>query len=445
MNIVELDKKHLWHPFTQMKDWLNEDPLVIERGEGNYLIDMEGKRYLDGVSSLWVLVHGHNHPEINNAIKSQLDKIAHSTMLGLTNPQPVMLADMLIKLVPEGLKKVFYSDNGSTSVEIALKMAFQYWRHKGINFKTKFAYLDNSYHGDTLGAVSVGGIELFHGTFKPLLFEGVKLPSPYCYRCQFGREKGCCSFECLEESRKVLIQKKDELSALIVEPLVQGAAGMITQPEGYLRELANICKENKILLILDEVATGFGRTGKMFACEHENVSPDILCVAKGITGGYLPLAATITTEEIFNAFLGEYKEFKTFFHGHTYTGNALACAAAIANLKLFEKESTITKMQRGIERFAQKLRRFEQHRYVGDVRQRGYMIGIEIVKDKDTKEPFPLEEKVAIRISLRARKYGIITRPLGNVLVMMPPLSITIDEIDMLCDGMYNSLIDVLE
>jgi len=445
MNTAEKDKKFIWHPFTQMKDWLKEEPVVIERGEGNCLIDDKGNRYIDGVSSLWVIVHGHNHPFINDAIKQQLDKIAHTTMLGLTNPKAAELAEKLVNIAPKGLSKVFYSDNGSTSVEIAMKMAFQYFQHKGEKLRTKFAYLNNSYHGDTLGAVSVGGIQLFHSTFKPLLFKGFKLPSPYCYRCEFGKTLETCSRECVKKSREILVKNKETIAALIMEPLVQGAAGMITQPKGYLKEIAEICKENNILMILDEVATGFGRTGKMFACEHEDVSPDFLCVAKGITGGYLPLAATLTTNEVYNAFLGEYSEFKTFFHGHTYTGNPLACAAAVANLKLFETEQTIKKMQRGIKYLSKKLEKFKSYKFVGEVRQCGYMVGVEIVKNKQTKEMFPIEDRVCIKISAKAREFGVITRPLGNVLVMMPPLSITDDEIDILCDGIYNSMLKVLE
>ncbi len=444
MNIKELDKRYIWHPFTQMRDWLNEEPLVIERGEGNYLVDDRGNRYLDAVSSLWVTVHGHNHPVINDAIKEQLSKIAHSTMLGLTNPPAAILAERLIKIAPKGLVKLFYSDNGSTAVEVALKMAFQYFRHIGIKEKTGFAYLNNSYHGDTIGAVSVGGIELFHSTFKPLLFEGFRLPSPYCYRCEFGKDRETCKKECITKAEEVLTENRESIAALIMEPLVQGAAGIITQPEGYLAEMARICRENGILLILDEVATGFGRTGKMFACEHEGVEPDFLCVAKGITGGYLPLAATLTTEKVFNAFLGDYAEFKTFFHGHTYTGNPLASAAAIANLELFEKENTLYNVQKGVQQFKKSLERFKSHKNVGEVRQCGYMIGIEIVKDKKTKEMFELKEKICIKISAKARDYGIITRPLGNVLVIMPPLSVNEHEIEKICLAMYQAMTDTI-
>lgn len=444
MNWQEKDKKYIWHPFTQMKDWLQEEQLVIERGEGNYLIDTEGNKYFDGVSSLWVNVHGHCNERLNNALFEQAKKISHSTLLGLSNTKAIELAEKLIEIVPEGLTKVFYSDNGSTAVEIAIKMAFQYFQHKGKKNKTKFAYLTHSYHGDTIGAVSVGGIDLFHSIFRPLLFDAVKLPSFYCYRCEFGLDRNTCSRECLTKAKEILRENKEEISALVMEPIVQGASGMIVHPEGVLKELAKTCKEFGILLILDEVATGFGRTGKMFACEYEMVVPDFLCVAKGITGGYLPLAVTITNQEIFNAFLGEYEEFKTFFHGHTYTGNPLACAVAIENIKLFDENKIIDKMQEKIEFFSRCLEIFENHKNVGEVRQKGFMVGIEIVKDRVSKEIFPFREKVAIKISQKARKYGLITRPLGNVLVLMPPLSSTKEELNFICDSLYKSLCDIL-
>lgn len=444
MDIREKDKAYIWHPFTQMKDWLNEHNVVIERGEGNYLIDTDGKRYLDGVSSLWVNLHGHNNKTINDAIEAQLKKIAHSTMLGLTNVPATLLAERLIKILPSGLTKVFYSDNGSTSVEVALKMAFQYWQHKGNKNKTKFAFLNNSYHGDTIGAVSVGGIELFHSLFKPLLFNAVKLPSPYCYRCEFSLNRENCAIYCLKKIEDIISEQKEELCAVIMEPLVQGAAGMLVHFDGFLKRISELCKKNNILLILDEVATGFGRTGKMFASLHEQVTPDLICLSKGISGGYLPLAATVATDEIFNAFLGEYEEFKTFFHGHSYTGNSLACAAGLASLDLFEKENCLAKVNEGEKIFEEELKKFLDYEFVGEVRRKGYMIGVEIVKDRKTKGLFAIKEKVCIRISHQARKYGVFTRPLGNVLVMVPPLSITKDEIKLLCDAVYKSMRDIL-
>lgn len=443
-DLKELDKKYIWHPFTQMKEWLREEPLIIERGKGNFLYDDKGNKYFDAVSSLWVLVHGHNNGRLNSAIKRQLNKIAHSTLLGLANEPSILLAEMLVKILPEGLTKVFYSDNGSTAVEIALKMAFQYWQIKGKKKKFSFAYLNDSYHGDTIGAVSVGGIELFHGIFKPLLFNGFRLPTPYCFRCEFGKEPDSCNRECLIKAKEILKENCESIAGLIMEPLVQGAGGMITHFEGFLKELALTCKELDILLILDEVATGFGRTGKYFACQWEDVTPHIICLAKGITGGYLPLAVTAVREEIFNAFLGEYAEFKTFFHGHTYTGNPLACAVAIENLKLFEEKKLIDKVISNSEYLSKKLNIYREHKNVGEVRQKGFMVGIELVKNRGTKEPFPLEDRIGYKISMNARKYGVITRPLGNVLVMMPPISVKKREIDLMCDGIYKSLIEIL-
>jgi adenosylmethionine-8-amino-7-oxononanoate aminotransferase len=439
--INKLDKTYLWHPFTQMKEWAEESHLIITEGRGSFLKDITGKWYIDGVSSIWVTVHGHRKKEINDAIKEQVDKISHSTLLGLTHPPAAILAEKLVKLLQKSLgsrgerpfaptlSRVFYSDNGSTAVEIALKMAFQYWRHKGVKSKKTFLSLNNGYHGDTIGAVSVGGIDLFHNIFSPLLFKTYKAPSPYCYRCELGKELRSCRLYCLQAMEKIMHQHHKKIAALIIEPLVQGAGGMIVAPAGYLKQVRKLCSKYDILMIADEVATGFGRTGKMFACEHENVSPDILCIAKGITGGYLPLAATIATEEIYTAFLGEFRELKTFFHGHTYTGNQLACAAAIANIDLFKKEKTLQKMQMKIGSLGKELEKIKEFQHVGDIRQKGFMAGIELVKNKKTKEPYPHEEKMGWKVCLKARENGLIIRPLGNVVVLMPPLSLSQQEL----------------
>ena len=423
--IEKLDREHLWHPFTQMKEWAEEPPLIITGGRGVFLKDIYGRWYIDGVSSLWVNVHGHGKKEIDDAIKEQVDRISHSTLLGLTHPLAAELAGMIVKIAPKGLTKVFYSDSGSTAVEIGLKMAFQYWQHKGNKEKTKFISLTNAYHGDTIGAVSVGGIELFHELFSPLLFESFKAPSPYCYRCELKKKYPSCKLACLKKMEDVLKKHHKEIAGLVIEPLVQGAAGMIVFPDGYLKGARRLCDKYNILMIADEVATGIGRTGKMFACGHEGVSPDILCLAKGITGGYLPLAATVTAEKIYKVFLGNYRDLKSFFHGHTYTGNQLACAAAVANLSLFKKEGTLSKMRPGIKILERELAKISKHPHVGDVRQKGFMAGIELVRDKGTKEPYPLEEKVGIRVCAEARKNGVIIRPLGNVIVLMPPLVIS--------------------
>lgn len=437
--LAEADKQYLWHPFTQMKDWIKDEPLIIEEAKGSYLKDASGRRYLDGVSSLWVNVHGHRKKEIDAAVKRQLHKLAHSTLLGLGNVPSIELAGELIKIAPGGLVKVFYSDSGSTSVEIALKMAYQYWQYQDKN-KTKFIHLDNAYHGDTIGSVSVGGMDLFHKTYQGLIFESYKADSPYCYRCPKGKVYPLCNFECLESLKEILKAQSQSIAALIVEPLVQAAAGMLVWPQGVYKEMARLCKEHNVLLIADEVAVGVGRTGTMFASEWEGVYPDILCLAKGITGGYLPLAATLTTQNIFDAFLGEYKEQKTFFHGHTYTGNPLACAAALANLELFKKEKTLEKLKPKIKFLKEELEKFNALENVGDIRQKGFMVGIELVKNKQTKEPYAWEERIGIKVCQKAREYGVILRPLGNVIVLMPPLSISKEELKQLIDAAYKAI-----
>jgi len=439
--LERLDKEHLWHPFTQMKEWCEESPVIITEGRGSFLKDITGRWYIDGVSSLWVSVHGHRKKEIDTAIKEQVDKISHSTLLGLTHPPAIELAEKLVQIVNapaatrnRTLSRVFYSDNGSTSVEIALKIAYQYWQHKGIKEKKMFVSLKNAYHGDTVGAVSVGGIDLFHSIFSSLLFKTYHVPSPYCYRCELKREHPFCKLYCLTKMEETLKKHHKKIAALIIEPMVQGAGGMIVSPPGYLKGVRKLCNKYNILMIADEVATGFGRTGKMFACGHEGVKPDIFCIAKGITGGYLPLAATMTTEKIYRAFLGRYKEFKTFFHGHTYTGNQLACAAALANLELFRKEKTLKKMQSKIAILKNGLSGIAKLPHAGDVRQKGFMVGIELVNNKKTKEPYPLEYKMGMKVCNIAREKGLLIRPLGNVIVLMPPLSISNQELKRLID-----------
>lgn len=434
------DRRYVWHPFTQMQDWEKETPLIIERGEGNYLIDVYGNRYLDGISSLWVTLHGHRKAELDQAVKAQLDKIAHSTLLGLANVPSIQLAKKLAAIAPAGLVKIFYSDNGSTAVEIGLKMAFQYWQQLGAVSKVKFISFSNAYHGDTIGSVSVGGIDLFHQIYKPLLFQTLQAPYPNCYRCPFAKEPAECGLYCAEKLELLAARNHQDLAALVIEPLVQGAAGMITAPPGFLARVKEICRHYNMLMIVDEVATGFGRTGKMFACEHEAVSPDILALAKGITGGYLPLAATLTTEEVYQGFCGEYRELKTFFHGHTYTGNPLAAAAALANLEIFERENILNKLPDKIARLSKGLEAFKDLPAVGDVRQCGMMAGIELVKDKAAKEPYPLEARIGHRVIMEARKSGVILRPLGNVVVLMPPLSIEEKEMEHLLAAAYEGI-----
>jgi len=427
--LQKLDKQHLWHPFTQMMEWQEGSPIIITEGRGSYLKDIFGKWYIDGVSSLWVSAHGHRKREIDEAIKEQINRISHSTLLGLTHPPAAILAEKIVKAAPKGLSRVFYSDNGSTAVEIALKMAFQYWQHKGKRSKVSFLSFTNGYHGDTIGAVSVGGIDIFHKIFSPLLFQSYQAPSPYCYRCEFKRNYSSCRLHCLKVTEGILKKHHKKIAGVIIEPLVQGAGGMITSPPGFLRGIKRLCIKYNVLLIADEVATGFGRTGRMFACDHENVTPDILCLAKGITGGYLPLAATVTAEKIYRAFLGKYEDLKTFFHGHTYTGNQLACAAAIANLTIFRKERTIFKARSRIALLRKEIEKMTGFQHVGEIRQCGFMVGIELVRDRRKRTPYPLEDKIGWRVCTRAIEKGLMIRPLGNVVVLMPPLSISRQEI----------------
>jgi adenosylmethionine-8-amino-7-oxononanoate aminotransferase len=433
--LINLDKQYLWHPFTQMKLWLASEPVVIESGDGFYLIDTEGNRYIDGVSSLWCNVHGHKVKKIDDAIKSQLDKIAHSTLLGLAQTKSIELAEKLIAIAPKNLKKVFYSDSGSTAVEIALKIAYQYFHNKGQK-RDKFIALGQSYHGDTIGSVSVGGIELFHSIYKPMLFETFFVPAPFPYRFN-GSAEQCQQFT-LNKIEEILKKQSKKIAAVIVEPLVQGAAGVIIHPKGFLKGVRELTKKHNVLLIADEVATGFGKTGKMFACENEQVEPDIMCLAKGITGGYLPLAATLTTQGIFDAFLGESQEFKTFFHGHTYTGNALACAAAIASLELFEENKIIESLPPKINLIAEYLKNIYVLDFVGDVRQCGLMAGIEIVKDKKTKKSFPYEKLIGAKVCAAMRPKGTMLRPLSDVIILMPPVAIDLPLLRKLLDIVYD-------
>lgn len=423
--LISLDKKHVWHPFTQMREWEESTPLIIERGRGNYLIDTEGRRYLDGVSSMWVTVHGHGKKEIDSAIKAQLDKIAHSTLLGLGNTPSIELAERLVSIAPKGLNRVFYSDNGSTAVEIALKMAFQYHEQTNRkNRKRKFVAFTGAYHGDTFGSMSVGEIDIFVKKYRPLLFDTLRAPYPYCYRCPVDKDRKNCGKACLEVLEKILKAHSAEIAGCIIEPLFEGAAGMITSPPGFLRAVRRLTRKYGVLLIADEVATGFGRTGRMFACGTEGVSPDFLCLAKGLTGGYMPLAATLTTEKVYRAFLGRYDEFKSFFHGHTYTGNPLGCAAAIASLDVFEKEKALERLVGKVALFKTLLERFDSLDHVGEVRQAGLVAGIELVADRPTKEPYPAAVRLGHRVCMEARKYGLIIRPLGDTIVLMPPLGI---------------------
>ncbi len=440
--LQEYDRRYLWHPFTQMKEWEKNDPIVIERGEGSWLIDTDGNRYLDGVAAIWTNVHGHCRREINEAIKAQVDRLEHSTLLGLTNDKAALLAKRLVEIAPDGLARVFYSDNGSTAVEIGVKMAFQYWQHLGRPEKQRYISFRNAYHGDTVGCMSVGGIDIYHEVFRPLLFPTIQAPSPYCYRCELCAERNAerCDRQCLQELERLMAAHAHEAAGLVIEPLVQGAGGMIVQPAGFVKKVRELCDRYDILMIADEVAVGFGRTGTMFACQQEGVTPDIMALSKGITAGYLPLAATMTTEKVYNAFLGEYRELKTFFHGHTFTGNPIACATALASLDLFASDRLLEQLPAKIDYLRQRLEALRELEHVGNVRNCGMVGGIELVRNCETREPYDWEERIGVRVCQEAQKHGLFLRPLGNIIVVFPPLSISLEELAFLMDGIDASI-----
>jgi adenosylmethionine---8-amino-7-oxononanoate aminotransferase len=421
----DADRKNLWHPFTQMQDWVSEEPVIVDGADGVFLVDTLGRRYLDGVSSLWCNVHGHRVKEIDDAVRGQLDKVAHTTLLGLASTASIECAEELLRWTPPGLTRVFFSDAGATAVEVALKMAFQHHQLRGDTARREFVAIRGGYHGDTIGSVSIGGMDLFHRLFAPLLFPVNHAPQPYCYRCPLGKRPESCAMECAGAVEAIFEAKRGTIAALVVEPVVQGADGMITQPKGYLRRLRELCDREGALLVCDEVATGFGRTGTMFAVEQEGVLPDLMTVAKGITGGYLPLAATLATERVYESFLGPFASKRTFFHGHTYTGNPLACAASIASLRLFRERRILEALPGKVAALTRALARAAGHPRVGEVRQRGLMVGIELVRDRATREEYPYDARAGHRACLEARAAGAILRPLGNVVVLMPPLAMT--------------------
>lgn len=431
-DLVRLDREAVWHAFTQMAEY---EPFIIERAQGCTLVDIDGREYLDGVSSLWCNVHGHRHPRLDAAIRGQLDKVAHVTSLGMSNPTTISLARRLVEISPEGLDHVFFSDNGATAVEVALKLAFQYWRQcdSPRPKKTKYIAYGGAYHGDTLGSVSVGGVARFHELFQPLLFDVLRLPAPESYRLPSGVTRETAVAHYLRQLDAVLAAHHEEVAALVIEPLVQAAAGMVMHPAGYLRGVRELTRRYGVLLIADEVAVGMGRTGRLFACEHEDVSPDLLCLAKGLTGGYLPLAATLATSEIWNAFLGDYASSRTFYHGHTYGGNPVGAAVALATLDVFDEEQTLSQLPEKIARLGEHLARLAAHKHVGDVRQCGLIAGIELVRDRATAEPYPWAEQRGMRVCRHALSRGVWLRPLGNVVVIMPPLAISLAELDRIC------------
>ena len=487
--LARLDLEHIWHPFTQMREWLKREPIVIVEGRGSVLRDTRGREYLDANSSIWTNLHGHNHPNINRAIRRQLAKIAHCSALGLANEPASLLAKSLVRAAnppiydlrftidaPAGpktrkskidnrkLSKVFFSDDGSTAVEVALKLAYDFTRRSGRSRQPRFLSVAGAYHGDTVGAVALGHIDLFHKRYSGLLFKTDEVMAPYCYRCPFNRagperedarEYRKCRWECVSKVEQKFVSRKkrgNPYASFVFEPIMQGAAGMIPQPAGWLRQVTAIARSHGALLIADEVMTGFGRTGAppsqisnlesqtLFACHHEGVRPDFLCVAKGMTGGYLPMAATLTTQEIFDAFLGEYEDFKTFFHGHSYTANPLGAAASLASLELLQSAESIRVRARLQEAMRRELQSLWSLPNVGDVRQTGLIAGIELVRDWRTREPFDLRERAGIRVCEAMARRGVLTRPVGNVIVLMPPYCTTPAQLRRMVGVMHASI-----
>lgn len=498
--LAQLDHQYLWHPFTQMRDWLRHEPIIIVEGEGAILRDVHGREYLDANSSIWTNLHGHKHPEINGAIQGQLGKIAHSSALGLANEPASLLAARLVQAVNKGgaaeskaakssrsksnglealprnaLSKVFFSDDGSTAVEVALKLAYEYARRTGRSRRPRFLSVERAYHGDTIGAVSLGHIDLFHKAYSGLLFKSNAIPAPYCYRCRFNRavperadarEYRKCNWECLQQAERSFATQRRQgnpVAALVVEPMMQGAAGMIAQPRGWFKSVANIARHEGAQLIADEVMTGFGRTVSsytdgsdsdsknksssglgpaipLFACQQEGVTPDFLAVAKGMTGGYLPMAATLTTQAVFEAFLGEYTEFKTFFHGHSFTGNQLGAAAGLASLDLLQAPGCIRRRAHLEKALRTELRSLWELPNIGDIRQVGLVVGIELVRDWRTREAFDLRDRVGIKVCEAMARRGVLTRPIGNVLVVMPPYCTTSKQLKRMMGALAESV-----
>lgn len=439
------DRNFVWHPFTAMLEYCDEEAPIIERGEGFYLIDTDGKRYIDGHSSLWCNIHGHRVAEIDEAIREQLDRIGHSTLLGLANVPSVELAHELVARAPAGLTKVFYSDSGATAVEAALKIVYQYHRQKQKpEERDLFVSLTGAYHGDTIGSVAVGGVSLFHAAYESLLFRTLKVPAPVAFRMPEGFTPATYLDHCYTELERIIRENQARIAGFLIEPLVQGAAGLLVHPRGYLKRVRELTSEYGIPLIADEVAVGFGRTGTLFACEQEEVAPDVLCIAKGLTGGYLPVAATLCTQEIYDAFVAPPTEGRTFYHGHTYTGNPLGCAAGLASLRLLERNEVLRNVRENAVRLKERLTRWEAGEHVGEVRQCGIMAGIELVKNRKTKESFPAEWRIGQRITKAAQKRGLITRSLGDILVLMPAPAMPGEILDQLCDILEESARDVL-
>ncbi|WP_346940005.1 adenosylmethionine--8-amino-7-oxononanoate transaminase [uncultured Clostridium sp.] len=438
---VKRDLEYIWHPCAQMKDYEELNPIVIERGEGVWLYDINGNKYLDCISSWWTNTLGHSNKRINQAIKNQIDDIEHVIFANFSNKPAIDLAEKLVAITPKGLNKVFYSDNGSSAVEIALKMSFHYNMQRNKTKKKKFVALSDAYHGETLGALSVCDIDDFNMIYKPLLLDTLRIKGPDCYRCKYECNREQCNAECFETMEKCLDENHEEISAVIVEPMVQGAAGMKIYSPIYLKKLRNLCDKYDVHLIVDEIAMGFGRTGEMFACNHADISPDFMCLSKGISAGYMPMSVVMTTNEIYNCFYGDYAERKSFLHSHTYAGNAMACAIALENLKIFEEDKIIeNNKEKGKLIKELTLEKAKSCKYVGEVRSIGMITAIEIVKDRNTKERYPWQSRVGYEIYKIALKKGLLLRDMGDVLYFIPPYVINKDEIEFMIDICFESI-----
>ncbi|SNR87694.1 adenosylmethionine-8-amino-7-oxononanoate aminotransferase apoenzyme [Anaerovirgula multivorans] len=441
----EKDLKYIWHPCSQMKDYETFLPIVIKRGEGVFLEDINGKKYLDAVSSWWVNLFGHSNQRINDALYNQANKLEHVIFSNFSHEPAIALAERIINIAPKGLSKVIFGDNGSSAVEIALKLSFQYHQQIGKIKKTKFVALTGAYHGETIGALSVGGVDLYNKIYKPLLLDVIRPQGPDCFRCPYGRNRNNCNAECFEHMEKTVEEQHEEITAIIIEPMVQAAAGMKIYAVKYLKKLRKLCDEYNINLIADEVAVGFGRTGEMFACNHASISPDIMCVSKGLTAGYLPLSLTIMTDKIYDAFYDEYHTMKAFLHSHSYSGNPLGCAVAVETLKIFEEENIIKKNKIKSKLLKEKIEEMiEDIPCVGEFRQIGMIGAIELVKDQRTKEGFDWRKRVGYQIYKIAVKKGVLLRPLGNIVYFMPPYVINDHEIDFMLQIARDSILEYL-
>lgn len=446
MNLVEKDLQYIWHPCSQMKDYEELKPIIIDHGKGVYLYDKDGKEYIDIVSSWWCNLLGHCNPKINDAIKNQLNKLEHVIFANFSHEPAILLCEQLSKIVPKGLTKFNFSDNGSASVECALKMSFQYQYQTGNRQKTRFMCLSEGYHGETIGALSVGSMDMYAKIYKPMLMDTIQIEAPDCYRCPYGRSRDNCSCECFVNAENAFAKYAQETCAIIVEPLLQGSAGMRIYPALYLTRLHALCKEYNVLLIADEIATGFGRTGKMFAFEHTKVSPDIMCISKGLTGGYMPMAITITTDQIYDAFYADYNEGKAFMHSHTYSGNPLGCTAALTVQKILHEEQVLEKAAIRADFLQKHLgEALADHPNVGEIRHLGLINAIELVTDKNTKSGFDYSIRMGYQIYKKALERGLILRPLGNVLYFNPPLIINEEELCKAVDICTNAIADTID